>query len=148
MDYRQQRILNLAEEEIDRDEILRRRLIDPTEKKRFRNAYAFKVGWDYSTLNPYCENIIVAVEGFADHTDIIRAKLELAMKDYDSDKDVIVIVGRAFDNLLTGMFVAQKVLEKPKATQSFAIAVFYNFYYKFYEVFLDPTVETRELYFK
>lgn len=145
MDYRQQKIHSLSEEELKREDILKRRILDPDVKRKFRNAYAFKAGWDYSTLNPFCENIIMATEGFADHIDRSRAKLELAMKDYDSDKDVVVVVGRSFDNLLVGTIVAQKVLKKPVAFQSYAIAVYYNFSYRFYQVFLDPMIESYEL---
>jgi hypothetical protein len=148
MDYRKERIQNLSDDEIHRDEILRRRLINPDEKKRFRKAFALKAGMDYSTLKPYCEDVVMAVDGFADHIDIVRAKLELALREYDSDKDVLVVVGRSFDNLLVGTIVAQKVLTKQKSRQSYAIAVYYGFSYKFYEVFLDPTIEAHEIYMK
>lgn len=148
MDYREQRIKNLTDDEAHRDEILRRRLINPDEKKRFRNAYALKAGMDYSTLKPFCEDIVMVVDGFADHIDIVRAKMELALREYDSDKDVLVVVGRSFDNLLLGMIVSQKILQKPKSRQSYAIAVYYGFSYKFYEVFLDPTIEAHEIYMK
>lgn len=148
MDYRQQRINELSEGDLERSEILRQRLIDPTTKKRFRNAYTFNVGANYQTLKPYCENIIVAADGYADHVDIVRAKIELAMQDYDSDKDVLVVIGRSFDNLIVGMLVCQKILEKPKARQSYAVAVYYNSAYKFYEIFLDPTIESHEMYLR
>lgn len=144
-DYRKKRIEKLSEDDLERGEILRRRLLDPTVKKRFRNAYALKAGANYQTLKPYCENIIMAADGFAEHPDIARAKLELAMKDYDPDKDVLVVIGRSFDNILVGLIACQRLLEKPKVRQSFAVAVYYNFSYKFYEVSLDPEIETREI---
>jgi len=130
----------------EREEILRRRLTDPDTKKNFRHAYTFKVGYDYSTLKPYCEDIIQAVDGYAEHIDIARAKMEVALQDYDSDHDVLVMAGRSFDNLLVGMIVVQKVLQKPKVRQSFAIAVYYMNRYKFYELPLDPTLESHEIY--
>jgi hypothetical protein len=147
-DYRRKRIDALENAELERDEILRRRIMDPTERKRFRNAYAFKVGADYGTLFPFCENIIVATEGYADHIDITRAKLELALKDYDSDKDVLVGIGRSLDNLIVGMLVVQKILQKPPSRQSYAIAVYYNFSYRFYEIFLDAAIAAHEIYTK
>lgn len=132
----------------EREDLLRRRLQNPDEKKRFRNAYAFKSGADYSTLKPYCEDIVTVVDGFSEHLDIVRAKLELGLKNYDSDKDVLVTIGRSIDNMLVGMIVAQKILEKPKARQSYAIAVYYASHYKFYEVYLDPTIETTEMQYR
>lgn len=146
MDFRQQRVKSMGEEDALRQELLRRRFENPDEKKQFRNAFALKAGPDYSTLKPFCEDIVVAIDGFADHADVIRAKLEIALKDYDSDRDVLVVVGRAFDNLMVGLLVVQKVLQKSKARQSFAIAVYYGFSYRFYEVFLDPTIETRRIF--
>lgn len=148
MDFRQQRVKNMSDEEAHRHELLRRRLEDPDEKKQFRTAYAFKIGVDYSTLKPFCEDIRVVIDGLVENNDIVRAKLELALADYDSDKDVIVVVGRAIDNLLVGMIIAQKVLQKPYARQSFAIAVYYGYSYRFYEVSLDPTLETRRIQIK
>jgi Zn-dependent M32 family carboxypeptidase len=145
MGYRQRKIQDLAEKDLERGELLEKRFRDADEKRVFRNAYAFKVSYDYSTLKPYCENIILATDGYADHLDKSRAKLEVAMEDYDPDKDVIVVVGRAFDNLLVGMIVAQKVMEKPKARQSYAIAVYYDYHYSFYQVFLDSSIESYEI---
>lgn len=147
-DFRQQQAEEYKRERSVRQELLRRRFNDPDVKKTFRNAYTFKIGMDYTTLSPYCENIIMATEGFADQTDRAREKLEKALSDYDSDKDVIVVVGRAFDNLLVGMIVAQKILQKPIARQSFAIAVYYASSYKFYEIFLDPSIESHEIYIR
>lgn len=148
MNFQQQRIHNMSDEEAHRQELLRRRLEDPDVKKQFRRAYAFKAGADYSTLKPFCEDIIVAIDGMVDNTDVVRAKLELSLADYDSDRDVIVVVGRAIDNLLVGLAVAEKVSHKPAARQSFAIAVYYGFSYRFYEVYLDPTIETRRIQIK
>lgn len=148
MNFQQQRVQHMTDEEAHRHELLRRRLEDPDEKKQFRTAYAFKAGADYSTLKPFCEDVVVAIDGFADHTDIVRAKLELALANYDSDKDVIVTVGRSIDNMLVGMIVSEKVRQKPSARQSFAIAVYYGFSYRFYEVALDPTLETRRIQVK
>lgn len=146
MNFQQQRIQNMSDEDAVREELLRRRFDNADEKKQFRNAFAFKAGMDYSTLKPFCEDVVVAIDGFADNSDVIRAKLEIAFKDYDSDKDVLVVVGRAFDNMMVGLLVCQKVAQKPKSRQSFAIAVYYGFSYRFYEVHLDPTIETRRLY--
>ncbi len=148
MDFQQQKIAGMSDEDAHRHEVMRQRLNDPDEKKQFRKAYAFKVGADYSTLKPFCEDITVAIDGFADNTDIVRAKLELALAEYDSDKDVLVVIGRSIDNLMVGMIVTQKVLKKPKARQSFAIAVYYGFSYRFYEVYLDPTIETHRIQVK
>lgn len=145
MTFKDQRIKNITDEELRREQILRDRINDPDKKKMFRNGYVFKAGWDYSTLNPYCENIIQATEGYADHIDRSRAKIELNLRDYDSDKDVIAIVGRAFDNLIVGTLIAQKVAQKPVARQSFAVAVYFDFSYTFYQVFLDSTIETYEI---
>lgn len=149
MDFREQKFKQMNQEDAHRQEILRRRLQDPDTKKQFRNAYAFKVNADYSTLKPFCENIIVALDGYVDHTDMVRAKLELALADYDSDKDVIVTIGRSIDNLLVGFLVAEKVRQKPKSRQSFAVAVYYyGRTYRFYEVYLDPTIETQRILIK
>lgn len=128
-----------------RNHLMDQRFVDPDAKKTFRNAYVFKTGADYSTLKPYCENIILVTDGFVDHLDNVRKNLETNLAEYDSDKDVIVVIGRAFDNLLVGMIVAQKVLEKPKHRQSYAIAVYYKAHYMFYEVPLDPSVESHEV---
>lgn len=130
-----------------RQELLRRRLEEPEEKKQFRTAYVFKAGADYSTLKPYCENVVTVLEGNAEAIDVARAKLELALADYDSDKDVIVTIGRSIDNLMLGLILAEKVRQKPIARQSFAIAVYYGFSYRFYEVYLDPTVESHRILF-
>lgn len=157
MQYRQQKIDEITaqtkkerfNEEVLRQELLRKRLNDPDTKAQFRKAFVFKIGggdYDYSTLKPFCEEIVLAVDGFAEHLDKVRAKLELALADYDSDKDILVMVGRAIDNFLVGTIVAQKVLQKPKARQSWTIGVYYHDRYKFYEVFLDPTIESHEVY--
>jgi len=135
----------IASEESRRQDYLRRRLEDPDKKKQFRKAFAFKAGADYTTLKPFCDEIIVAVDGYIEPVDVVRAKLELAMADYDSDKDVIVVIGRSIDNLMVGMIVAEKVRQKPKSRQSYAIAVYYGYSYRFYEVYLDPTIETHLL---
>lgn len=132
-------------ERVHRNHLMDQRFRDPTAKKIFRNAYVFKIGADYSTLKPYCENVIVATDGYVDHMDNVRNNLETQLADYDSDKDVIVMIGRAFDNLLVGMIVTQKVLQKPKHRQSFAIAVYYQAHYHFYEVALDPSIESHEV---
>lgn len=148
MNFQQPIVQNTSQEDAHRQELMRRRLEDPDVKKQFRRAYAFKVGADYATLKPFCEDIVMAVDGFVDHTDVVRAKLELALSEYDSDKDVIVVVGRAIDNILVGLIVAEKVRQKPIARQSFAIAVYYGFAYRFYEVYLDPTIETHRIEIK
>lgn len=138
----------LTEEERHRNELLRQRINDPDIKKQFRNAYVLKASMDYSTLKPFCENIVLATDGYADHVDRVRTKLEFQLQEYDSDQDVLVMAGRSIDNLLVGIIVAQKILQKPKARQSYAIAVYYNNYYKFYQLFLDPTIESYEIYTK
>jgi hypothetical protein len=148
MSFQQQRIQNMSDEDAHRQELMRRRLENPDEKKQFRKAFAFKAGADYSTLKPFCEDVIVCIDGFADHTDVVRAKLELALADYDSDRDVLVVIGRSIDNLMVGLIVAEKVRQKPNARQSFAIAVYYGFSYRFYEVYLDPTIETHRIQIK
>lgn len=148
MSLRQQQAQNISNEDAYRQELMRRRLDNPDEKKQFRKAFAFKAGADYSTLKPFCEDIIVAIDGFADSTDTVRAKLELALSEYDSDKDVLVVIGRSIDNLMVGLIVAEKVRQKPNARQSFAIAVYYGYSYRFYEVYLDPTIETHRIQIK
>lgn len=132
------------------DEVLRQRLdeMEDKRKKQFRYGYVFKRGVDFSLLEPYCEHVIIATDGIADPLDKARLKLELSLRDYDPSRDLIVIYGRSMDNLLAGMIVVQKVLEKPKAYQSYAVAVFYDSYYRFFEVFLDPTIESHEIYTK
>lgn len=129
----------------ERAELLRNRLTDPTAKKMFRNAYCFKVGYDFSTLKPYCENLVMVTDGYSDHLDNVRAKLELGLQDYDSDKDVIVLAGRVIDSLLVGQIVTQKILQKQKIFQSYAIAVYFNSSYIFYQIYLDPTIEAHEM---
>lgn len=148
MNFQQQRVHTMSDEDALRQELMRRRLENPDEKKQFRKAFAFKAGADYSTLKPFCEDIIVAIDGFADHTDVVRAKLELALAEYDSDRDVVVVVGRSIDNLMVGLIVSEKVRQKPYARQSFAIAVYYGYSYRFYEVYLDPTIETQRIQVK
>lgn len=145
--FQKQQIQNTADDDGHRQELLRRRLQEPEQKKQFRTAYAFKAGADYSTLKPHCENIVVVLDGNAEAIDIVRAKLELALADYDSDKDVLVTIGRSIDNLMTGLIIAEKVRQKPVARQSFAIAVYYGFSYRFYQVYLDPTVESHRILF-
>lgn len=146
MDHRaQQRVKNMSEEEMERTELLKKRLLNPDEKKMFRNAYCFKAGYDFSTLKPYCENIVMVTDGYSDHIDNVRARLELGLQEYDSDKDLIVLAGRVIDHLLVGQIITQKILEKPKAYQSYAIAVYFNYSYIFYQVYLDPTIEAHEM---
>lgn len=129
----------------ERREVLQRRLRDPEAKKTFRNAYCFKAGYDYSALGPYCENLIMVSDGMTDHIDNTRRKLEQGLSDYDSDKDVLVMAGRVIEHMLAGQIVTQKVLQKSKPYQSYAIAMYLNPNYIFYEIFLDPTVESREV---
>lgn len=148
MEFRQERVKHMSDDDAHRHELLRRRLDNPDEKKQFRKAFAFKAGADYSTLKPFVEDVVVAIDGFADNTDVVRAKLELALSGYDSDRDVLVVIGRSIDNLMVGLIVAAKVAQKPKSRQSFAIAVYYGFSYRFYEVFLDPTIETHRIQVK
>lgn len=149
MDTRQPKQKTYTEEELERveerNELLRKRLKDPTAKKMFRNAYCFKAGYDFSTLKPYCENVVMVADGYSEHIDIVRAKMELGLAEYDSDKDVVVMAGRAIDHLLVGQIITQKILEKPKAFQSYAVAVYYNSSYIFYQIYLDPTIETHEM---
>lgn len=146
MDSRQQqRMKNMSEEEAERFEFLSRRLKNPDEKKMFRNAYCFKSGYDFSTLKPYCENLVLAYDGYSDHIDIVRKKLEDELAGYDSDKDLIVLAGRVIDHLLVGQIITQKILLKPKAYQSYAIAVYFNYRYIFYQIYLDPEIHAEEM---
>lgn len=142
MNWKQQQY----DDEIEREAILERRFSDPTEKKQFRNAYYFKAGnYDYSSLAPYCENLVMATEGYGEHVDVTRRKLRNALAEYDSDKDLIVLAGRVIDHLFAGQIIYEKVLAKPKHKQSYAIAIFYNGSYHFYMVALDPGIETYEI---
>jgi hypothetical protein len=145
MDYRQTKVPIYSEEETERSELQKKRYADPDVKRKFRNAYCFKVAYDYSTLKPYCENLIMATDGYGDHLDLVRARLETNLVDYDSDKDLIVPAGRTIDHLLVGQIITPKILEKPKIRQSYSIAVYLNYSYKFYMIYLDPTIDTHEV---
>lgn len=129
----------------ERRQALHERIFDQDAKKPFRNAYTFKVGYDFSSLKPFCENIIMVTDGLSDHINNTRMKLVEGLKEYDSDKDVIVLAGRSIDTFLTGQIIAGKVAQKAKPYQSYAVAVFLNPNYIFYEVFLDPAIETHEI---
>ena len=144
MNYRQAREDELSEGDVERMELLKRSFIDPDQKKPFRTAYCFKA-YNFSSLKPYCEDIVVAIDGYGDHIDKIRAKLERMLKDYDPDKDLIVPVGRATDNVLVGQIVAQKVALKPKIQQSYVMGIYLDWSYKFYQIHLDPSIESYEL---
>lgn len=126
-------------------EVMQRRISNPDHKKLFRNAYCFKVGYDFSSLKPYCENLIQVTDGWSDHIDKTREKIEQGLAEYDSNKDLLVLAGRVIDHLLVGQIVTQKVLAKPKAYQSYAVAMYLNPSYIFYEIFIDPTIPSQEI---
>ena len=129
----------------ERREVMQKRLSNPDQKKLFRNAYCFKVGYDFSSLKPYCENLVMVTDGWSDHIDNTREKLEKGLEDYDSNKDLIVLAGRVIDHLLVGQIITQKVLEKPKAYQSYAVAMYLNPNYIFYEIYIDPATPSQEI---
>jgi hypothetical protein len=129
----------------EREKITEQIISNSEQKKLFRNAYCFKIGYDFSILKPYCENIIMVTDGLVDHIDNTRRNIERGLADYDSNKDLIVLAGRVVDHLLVGQVVTQKVLKKPVAYQSYQIAMYVNSYYKFYEIYLDPNIQTREV---
>lgn len=129
----------------ERRQLMQKRLANPDQKKLFRNAYCFKVGYDFSSLKPYVENLIMVTDGWSDHIDNTRAKIEEGLADYDSNKDLLVLAGRVIDHLLVGQIVTQKVLEKPKAYQSYQVAMYLNPNYVFYEIFIDPSTPSQEV---
>lgn len=126
-------------------EVLQKRISNPDQKKLFRNAYCFKVGYDFSSLKPFCQELIMVTDGWSDHIDNTREKIEKGLADFDSNKDLLVLAGRVIDHLLIGQIVTQKVLEKPIAYQSYQVAMYLNPAYVFYEIFIDPTIPSQEI---
>lgn len=131
--------------EQERVELMRKRFVDPEEKKQFRYAFCFKAGYDFSSLKPYCEEIKMVTDGMGDHFDKIRARIELGLMEYDSDKDLIVPAGRAVDNLFVGQTIAPKILQKPRVNQSYAIAVYTDYRYIFFMIPLDAALESYQI---
>lgn len=143
MNYREQpKYPTYPEENSDSN---RRRFQDPDEKKQFRNAYCFKAGYDFSALKPYCDELIIVIDGLGDHFDKIRPRLEKGLADFDPNKDLIVPAGRAVDHLFIGQILAAKLADKPKAQQSYALAVYIYPDYIFFMVPLDPNQESYEI---
>lgn len=129
----------------DRRKVLVDRITDQDTRKPFRNAYCFKAGYDFSSLKPYCESLIMVTDGWSDHIENSRAKLILGLEGYDSDKDVVVMAGRSIDHFIAGQIVTEMVLRKPKVHQSYAIAVYLNPNYIFYQIYLDASVPAHEI---
>jgi hypothetical protein len=129
----------------ERRKLIEQRISNSEQKKLFRNAYCFKIGYDFSILKPYCENIVMVTDGLVDHVDNTRRNIEKGLEDFDSNKDVIVLAGRVIDHLLVGQVVTQKVLKKPIAYQSYQVAMYVNSYYAFYEIFLDPSIPSQQV---
>lgn len=126
---------------------MQRNYKDTDQKRQFRHAYVLKPNFNFSSLAPYCERIIYAVEGYGDHVDNIKDQLEESLSNFDDDKDVLIPVGSALINVLAGAILQKKLSEKTKLPKkvSFALGIWSEGSYKFWTVYTDPDMDAYEI---
>jgi len=126
---------------------MQRNYRDIDQKRQFRHAYVLKPSFNFQPLTPYCERIIYATEGYGDHIDNIKDQLEESLADFDENRDVLIPVGSAYINVLAGAILQKKLSEKitPPKRVSFAMGIWSEGAYKFWNVYTDTDMEAYEI---
>lgn len=101
----------------------------------FRKAHVLKPGFNFSSLGPYCEEIVFSTDGHAETVEEQWNQLKIKMLDFDANRDVLIPIGSASLCSMAGTVLTRLCLHSGRKNwTSYAMGVYRDIDYQFWRV--------------